>query len=245
VYPKLVEEYGEQPRIRDTQPTTFHGEGSRAAGYMDMCRGVLASYRETLADDRRVLFDRYTLVDVAVKVVGIGSVGTLCLVALMISVAGHPFFPQVKEANASVLEAYAGKSAYAHHGERVVPGQRLMQPASDLFVGRTTEPKGHHLYIRQLRDVKARVLVETYDSELLSVYAEVCGWVLARACEGRRSLDNQRLSRQEARFRCCDGQICTCLRGSGRTRSCGTRSRRTRWHHRRADGPLIQVDISG
>jgi uncharacterized protein (DUF2252 family) len=181
VYPKLVEENGGQPRIRDTPPTIFHGERSYAAGYMDMCRGVLANYLETLADDRRVLFDRYTLVDAAVKVVGIGSVGTLCLVALMISAAGHPFFLQVKEAIASVLEAYAGKSAYAHHGERVVQGQRLMQPASDLFLGWTTGPQRHHLFIRQLRDVKLRVLVETYDAELLSIYAEVCGWVLARA----------------------------------------------------------------
>jgi uncharacterized protein (DUF2252 family) len=93
---------------------------------MDLMREVLAKYRETLAEDRRVLFDRYHLVDVAVKVVGIGSVGTLCMVGLMMSVANHPFFLQVKEANASVLEAYAGKSVYAHHGERVVQGQRLM-----------------------------------------------------------------------------------------------------------------------
>ena len=181
VYPKLVEEVGGQHRIRDTPPTIFHPEESRAANYLELCREVLAKYRETLADDLRVLFDRYDLVDVAVKVVGIGSVGTLCLVALMMSVADHPFFLQVKEANASVLEAYAGKSAYAHHGERVVQGQRLMQPASDLFLGWATGPKGRHFYMRQLRDVKLSVLVETYDAKLLSIYAEACGWVLARA----------------------------------------------------------------
>jgi uncharacterized protein (DUF2252 family) len=181
VYPKLVEENGGQPRIRETPPTIFHPEESHATGYMDMVRDVLAKYRETLAEDRRVLFDRYSLLDVAVKVVGIGSVGTLCMVALMMSIAGHPFFLQVKEANASVLEAYAGKSAYAHHGERVVQGQRLMQPASDLFLGWATGPKGRHFYMRQLRDVKVGVLVETYDAELLSIYAEACGWVLARA----------------------------------------------------------------
>jgi len=181
VYPKLVEEDGGQPRIREAPPTIFHPEESHAAGYTDMVRDVLAKYRETLADDRRVLFDRYSLMDVAVKVVGIGSVGTLCMVALMMSIAGHPFFLQVKEANASVLEAYAGKSAYAHHGERVVQGQRLMQPASDLFLGWATGPKGRHFYMRQLRDVKLSVLVETYDAELLSIYANACGWVLARA----------------------------------------------------------------
>ena len=119
--------------------------------------------------------------DVAIKVVGIGSVGTLCMVALMMSIADHPFFLQVKEANASVLEAYAGKSAYAHHGERVVQGQRLMQPASDLFLGWATGPEGRHFYLRQLRDVKLSPLVETYDAEMLSIYAKACGWVLARA----------------------------------------------------------------
>ena len=181
VYPKLVEEDGGQPRIRDALPTIFHQDDHHTADYVDMVRGVLAQYRETLAEDRRVLFDRYHLVDVSVKVVGIGSVGTLCMVALMMSIAGHPFFLQVKEANASVLEAYAGKSAYAHHGERVVQGQRLMQPASDLFLGWATGPKGRHFYMRQLRDVKLSVLVETYDAEMLSIYAEACGWVLARA----------------------------------------------------------------
>ena len=121
---------------------------------MDMIREALAKYRETLAEDRRVLLDRYRLVDAAIKVVGIGSVGTLCMVALMMSIADHPLFLQVKQANASVLEAYAGKSAYAHHGERVVQGQRLMQPASDLFLGWVTGPEGRHFYMRQLRDVK-------------------------------------------------------------------------------------------
>jgi uncharacterized protein (DUF2252 family) len=181
VYPKLVEEAGKQPRIHDNPPTIFHEERSRAAGYMDMLRDVLAKYRETLAEDRRVLLDRYRLVDAAVKVVGIGSVGTLCAVALFMSIADRPFFLQFKEANASVLEAYAGKSAYPHHGQRVVMGQRLMQPASDLFLGWVTGPKGRHFYLRQLRDVKLSPLVETYDAEMLAIYAKACGWVLARA----------------------------------------------------------------
>jgi uncharacterized protein (DUF2252 family) len=181
VFPKLVEQDGGQARIRDSPPTIFHQEDSRGAGYMDLMRDVLVKYRQTLNEDRRFLFDRYYLVDVAVKVVGIGSVGTLCMVGLMMSVAGHPFFLQVKEANASVLEAHAGKSAYAHHGERVVQGQRLMQPASDLFLGWATGPKGRQFYMRQLRDVKISPLVETYDAQALSVYARACGWVLARA----------------------------------------------------------------
>jgi uncharacterized protein (DUF2252 family) len=181
VFPKLVDSAGGQHRIRDTPPTIFHEDATRGTDYMAMCRDVLAKYRATLAEDRRVLFDRYRLVDVAIKVVGIGSVGTLCMVALMMSIADHPFFLQIKEANASVLEAYAGKSAFAHHGERVVQGQRLMQPASDLFLGWATGPKGRQFYLRQLRDVKLSALVETYDAEMLSVYGKACGWVLARA----------------------------------------------------------------
>ena len=180
-FPKLVEQAGVQARIHDAPPTIFHAEASRAAGDMDMLRETLPKYRETLAEDRRVLFDRYRLVDAAVKVVGIGSVGTLCMVALMMSVADNPLFLQVKQANASVLEAYAGESAYPHHGQRVVMGQRLMQPASDLFLGWVIGPEGRHFYIRQLRDVKLSPLVETYDAEMLSIYGEACGWVLARA----------------------------------------------------------------
>jgi Uncharacterized protein conserved in bacteria (DUF2252) len=80
-----------------------------------------------------------------------------------------------------VLEAYAGKSAYRHHGERVVMGQRLMQPASDLFLGWATGSKGRQFYLRQLRDVKLSALVETYDAEMLATYAKACGWALARA----------------------------------------------------------------
>ena len=181
VFPKLVEVEGEKAHIHEDPPTIFHPEESRAAEYLDLITKSLEHYRGTLTDDRRVLFDRYELLDVAIKVVGIGSVGTLCMVLLMKSVAGHPLFLQVKEANASVLEAHAGKSAYAHCGERVVQGQRLIQPASDLFLGWGTGPKGRHFYVRQLRDVKLSPLVETYNAEMMSIYAKACGWVLARA----------------------------------------------------------------
>jgi len=128
-----------------------------------------------------VLLDRMHLVDAAIKVVGIGSVGTLCMVFLFMTVAGHPFFLQVKEANASVLEPFAGASAYDHHGQRVVMGQQLMQSASDMFLGWVTGPKGRHFYLRQLRDVKIGALVETYDAEMLEIYGKMCGWALARA----------------------------------------------------------------
>ncbi len=181
VYPKLVEVAGEQLRIHDSPPTIFHADKSTAAGNIDLIRDALAQYRKTLPEDRRALLDRYYLVDAAIKVVGIGSVGTVCLVGLMMSIAGHPLFLQVKEANASVLEPYAGKSAFPHHGQRVVMGQRLMQPASDMFLGWVTGPKGRQFYVRQLRDVKLSPLIETFDAEILAIFAKACGWVLARA----------------------------------------------------------------
>jgi hypothetical protein len=181
VFPKLVETTGDELRIKDSPPTIFHADESREAGYSDMIRRVLRGYRETVPEDRRVLLDRYTFVDAAIKVVGIGSVGTLCMIALFQSVAGDPLFLQVKEANASVLEPFASKSAYDHHGKRVVMGQRLMQPASDMFLGWATGPKGRHFYLRQLRDAKLSPLVETYDAEMLSLYGRSCGWALARA----------------------------------------------------------------
>jgi Uncharacterized protein conserved in bacteria (DUF2252) len=168
VFPKLVEATGEEPRIHDAPPTIFHPDPARAAGNLAPIREALPKYREMLTENRRVLFDRYHLVDAAVKVVGFGSVGTLCMVLLMMSRAGHPRFPQVKEANASVLEAYDGESAYPRHGQRVVEGQRLMQPASDLFLGWVTWPENRHFDLRQLRDVKLRALAETYDAETLT-----------------------------------------------------------------------------
>ena len=128
-----------------------------------------------------MLLDRYRLVDVAIKVAGIGSVGRRCWIALMMSEGNDPLFLQFKEAVQSVLEPYLGRSAYAHHGQRVVTGQRLMQPASDIFLGWTTNPNGRQFYVKQLHDAKIKPLVETFDAEMLDVYSQACGWVLARA----------------------------------------------------------------
>src|SRR5262249_7380535 len=220
VYPKLVEGTGAQARIHDTPPTIFHADASRAAGNIEMIRECFAPYRDTLAEDRRVLLDRYQLVDAAVKVVGIGSVGTLCMVALMMSVADNPLFLQFKQANTSVLEAYAGKSVYPNHGQRVVMGQRLMQPASDLFLGWVFGPEGRHFYIRQLRDVKLSPLVETYDAQMLSIYGELCGWTLARAHAkaGDPWAISGYLGEKERPVRPGDGKVRALLRRPGRTR---------------------------
>ena len=121
-------------------------------------------YRATLPPAYQSLFDRYQLRDAAIKVVGVGSVGTACLVLLFTAGDGDPLFLQVKEARASVLERYAGASVFPNHGQRVVDGYRRMQPASDMFLGWTAGPK-RHFFIRQLRDMKISVMVETFGSE--------------------------------------------------------------------------------
>lgn len=151
------------------------------SGHMQVIRDSLAKYRETALEDRLFLPDRYRLVDAVIKVVGSGSVGTLCMVVLMISVMGSPLFLQVKQAKASILEAYAGSSIYPHHNRRVVEGQRLLQPAADSFLGWVTGREGRQYYVRQLRDVKLTPFVETYNAEMLAIYDKMCGWVLARA----------------------------------------------------------------
>ena len=180
-FPKLAGSVGGRICINDQPPLIFHPETSHASGAEETFDQVFHSYRRSLADDRCTLLDRYRLVDVAIKVVGIGSIGRRCWIALMMSEGNDPLFLQFKEAVNSVLEPYAGKSAYNHHGQRVVVGQRLMQPASDIFLGWVTAPNGRQFYVRQLHDAKIKPLVETFDAEMLDVYSMACGWVLARA----------------------------------------------------------------
>jgi uncharacterized protein (DUF2252 family) len=180
-YPKLAGMVGGHIRIQENPPLIFHPEETKARDFLPRIENALAEYRNSLADDRRVLLDRYRVVDAAMKVVGIGSVGTQCAIVLLMSIANEPLFLQVKEAGKSVLEPYAGKSEYAHHGQRVVMGQRLMQPASDIFLGWLTGRDGRHRYVRQLRDAKIKPLVETFDDTVLAAYGDLCGWALARA----------------------------------------------------------------
>jgi hypothetical protein len=125
------------------------------------------------------LLDHYEIKDVAIKVVGIGSVGTRCVIVLFMASDNDPLFLQVKEARESVLEPYAGKSVYTNHGQRVVAGQRLMQAASDMFLG-WTEERGD-FYVRQLRDIKIKPVIEIQDERALAGYGGWCGWALARA----------------------------------------------------------------
>jgi uncharacterized protein (DUF2252 family) len=141
----------------------------------------LADYAASLIPERRALFDRYRLADAAYKVVGVGAVGTLCGVLLMISGDGEALYLQFKEATRSVLEAHSGPSPYAHHGERVVRGQRLLQAAGDILLGFATGPTGRHIYVRQLRDAKIKPELETMSAKNFRRYAATCGEVLARA----------------------------------------------------------------
>ena len=185
-YPKLAEIVGGQVHIKDQPPLIFHPDFTREADFRDFLDKALAAYRETLPDDRRVLLDCYRLADMAIKVVGIGSVGRYCAIGLFMSSSNQPLFLQFKQAVPSVLEPYAGKSRYEHAGQRVVMGQRLMQSSSDIFLGWVTGREGRHVYVRQLRDAKIKPLIETFNRAMLETYAKACGWALARA-HGRAS----------------------------------------------------------
>jgi uncharacterized protein (DUF2252 family) len=154
----------------------------------DQMQALLRSYRRTLQGDRRHLLENYRYVDLARKVVGVGSVGTRCWILLLVGRDdGDPLFLQVKEAGPSVLESELGKSSYANGGQRIVEGQRLMQAASDIFLGwiRTEvtldEVDSRDFYVRQLWDWKASVDLEIIKPQGLELYAQACGWTLARA----------------------------------------------------------------
>ena len=143
---------------------------------------ILESYKRTLQEDRRHLLERYRFVDAARKVVGVGSVGTRAFVVLVEGRDGDdPLFLQVKEAGPSVLEGHVPSSPHEHHGHRVVAGQRLMQAASDIFLGWFRGTEGRDFYWRQLKDMKGSAKVETMTPDELVLYAGLCGWALARA----------------------------------------------------------------
>lgn len=157
-FAKLAEHVGSTPRIKDNPPLIFHAPEQKEDEDSGNIKEAWALYHESLPEHVRVLFDRFHLCDMAMKVVGVGSVATACLVALFMAADDDPLFLQIKEANPSVLEPYAGKSLHSHHGQRVVVGQRLMQSASDSFLGWTQGRRWRHFYVRQLRDMKLSAL---------------------------------------------------------------------------------------
>src|SRR6516164_8422916 len=180
-FPQLVTTAGLQPEIKENPPLIYHWREQGQAEFTTNVQQAFARYRETLQEDRRLLLDRFKLLDIAIKVVGVGSVGTWCAVALMMASEDDPLFLQIKEARSSVLEDYAGKSIHANHGQRVVAGCRLMQSASDLFLGWTESQLGRQFYVRQLRDMKIKMPVEAYTPSVMRQYAEACARTLARA----------------------------------------------------------------
>ncbi len=188
---KLTEVVGGEPRIIANPPlivpiAELVSPDDRREPLAEI-KDALRLYRRSLANDRRALLESYRFVDVARKVVGVGSVGTRCWILLMLGRDnGDPLFLQVKEAGPSALEPLLGKSAFASNGQRVVEGQRLMQAASDIFLGWVHVPAGldgeeRDFYVRQLWDWKTSVDLDTILPEGLLVYATVCGWTLARA----------------------------------------------------------------
>ncbi len=191
--PKIAAQDGGGWKIRDSLPAIFHlfGPNTLLAAdddwmrhadwrlFLDkMCQG----YRSTLSGERRAILDSFSPADLAFKVVGVGSVGTRCLVLLLVDAHGMPLFLQIKEATTSVVAQRLAKgTAIKHQGRRVVEGQRRLQSSSDLFLGWATGPSGRHFYVRQLRDMKISASIETYNAALLEQYATTCGWALARA----------------------------------------------------------------
>jgi uncharacterized protein (DUF2252 family) len=143
---------------------------------------IVREYRQSLTPDRRHLLDRFRPIDLARKVVGVGSVGTRCYIVLLEGRSlDDPLFLQLKEAESSVLEPYLGKSTFRDHGERVVVGQRWMQAASDIFLGWFHDDEGFDFYVRQLKDLKGSIPVESVSPRGLILYARLCGSTLARA----------------------------------------------------------------
>lgn len=179
VVPKLTEVVNGLRRIADNPPVIYHFH-EFSKNFEKQRANFIKEYKKSLHADRRYVYERYHYQDSAIKVVGVGSVGTRCYLSLLLADEDDPLFLQVKEARRSVLESPHGKSRYAHQGYRVVAGQRVMQAASDIFLG-WARTKEHDYYLRQFRDMKVSAEVETFRPSTLVGYASLCGWTLARA----------------------------------------------------------------
>jgi uncharacterized protein (DUF2252 family) len=196
--PKLADRTENEWQIRDAPPAIFHIRGkntlfdqnddvmSLTAHRDEILAPVLSEYFASLTVERAALLRQFTIQDLVFKVVGVGSVGTRCMVLLLIEPHGKPLFLQLKEASKSVVSMFFkgapdDPADPSHAGRRVVHGQRLMQAATDLFLGWSTGPLGRALYVRQLRDMKISAELETFGVDAFRDYAALCGWVLARA----------------------------------------------------------------
>jgi uncharacterized protein (DUF2252 family) len=183
VFEKLAYTSGAHARIRDDPPLIFHAKGARQKFLHNQAIRASKEYLRSLPVERHILMDRYRQVDEAYKVVGVGSVGLLCGIALFISNNDDPLFLQFKQARQSLIEPYAGASQFAHHGQRVVVGQRIMQAASDIFLGwmSLSGNPPRHFYMRQLRDAKIKPAIERMNPPDLNRYGTLCGRALGKA----------------------------------------------------------------
>ena len=173
---KFTEVVDGQRRFKDDPPTLFHSPITERTGF-DM-EEIFATYRDSLRDDVKTLFDRYTMIDNAIKVVGVGSVGTRCAIALFHSHDDDAIILQVKQALPSVLAPYVSPVKFSNQGERVIHGQRLLQSASDVLLGWASSG-GHDFYVRQFKDMKASADLDAADKNDLREYARYCAWALA------------------------------------------------------------------
>jgi len=182
-FAKLAFRAGDTPRIVDQPPLIYHYGDARDQELLQIAKSTLKEYKKNLNLGVSLLLERFEVVDVAFKVVGVGSVGTVCGIILMMSGKGDPLFLQFKQARQSVLEPYCGANPYAHAGQRVVIGQRAMQTAGDMFLGWATGTGERKIqfYFRQLSDAKIKPVIETMKPLNLKGYASLCGRVLARA----------------------------------------------------------------
>jgi uncharacterized protein (DUF2252 family) len=179
MFPQLAQGRGNITYIQDQLPAIFHWEGHKPGEIHKIVMEAFELYRSSLSPVYSFLLNRYELKDGAIKVVGVGSVGTACWVFLLMTGDGEPLFLQAKEARKSVLEDFAGKSIYANHGQRVINGYRIMQPFSDPFLGWTQGKLGRHYFFRQLRDIKISIRVETFGKAEMINFADWCGQALA------------------------------------------------------------------
>lgn len=175
---KITEKINGKWQFIEDYPLLFHPPNR--SDYFSEVATLFEDYRDSLQWDRQFLLDRYQLVDVALKVVGVGSVGTHCGVALLLDANGDPLLLQYKQAQPSVLESHLEPSTHEHAGQRIVTGQRLIQAASDIFLGWTSNTDGQDFYFRQLKDWKTSVKLKGMSACSLEDYSEICGSALAR-----------------------------------------------------------------
>jgi uncharacterized protein (DUF2252 family) len=180
-FSKMTVEKNGKIQIAENPPLLYHLDKKRQETFMGRAQDALSRYKKTLSDDRQVLLENYVLKDVAMKIVGVGSVGTYCGIFLMVSETGDPLFLQFKEAWPSVCEPYLKDKPESDNGRRIVHAQRLMQSASDIFLGFTSDGNGHDYYIRQMRDAKIKPELGAMGAKGFGHYTEFCARALAQA----------------------------------------------------------------